>query len=168
MLPHQPEDWPALFTQHLKASDLDGVMALYEPDARFVARSGEATAGHERIRDALAGLVRAKMNLRSREIKAVTAGDVVLLYTDFEGTALDPSGKRVESGYRAIEVLRLQPDGTWKLIVATPTAAAKTYNAVVFVRRFSNRTTLGQWLTQRGVTGYAKLMVATTDELDAP
>lgn len=41
MLPHKPEDWPSLFEQHLNSGDLEAVMALYEPDARFVARSGE-------------------------------------------------------------------------------------------------------------------------------
>ena len=35
MLPDKPEDWPRLFEQHLNAGDLDAVMALYEPEARF-------------------------------------------------------------------------------------------------------------------------------------
>jgi pimeloyl-ACP methyl ester carboxylesterase len=47
MLPHAPEDWPRVFEQHLNAGDLEAVMALYEPDARFVARSGE-TVGRQR------------------------------------------------------------------------------------------------------------------------
>jgi hypothetical protein len=38
---HEPEDWPRLFTQRLNAGNLEAVMALYEPDARFAARSGE-------------------------------------------------------------------------------------------------------------------------------
>jgi hypothetical protein len=36
MLPYKPDDWPRVFEQHLNASDLDAVMALYEPEARFV------------------------------------------------------------------------------------------------------------------------------------
>jgi ketosteroid isomerase-like protein len=43
-----------------------------------------------------------------------------LLYTDFQGTAADPSGKTIEVRYKAIEVLRRQPDGGWKLIVGDP------------------------------------------------
>jgi hypothetical protein len=39
--PDKPEDWPRVFEQHLNAGDLDAVMALYEPEARFVSRSGE-------------------------------------------------------------------------------------------------------------------------------
>ena len=39
--PVKPEDWPRVFEQHLNAVDLDAVMALYEPEVRFVSRSGE-------------------------------------------------------------------------------------------------------------------------------
>ena len=39
--PDKPEDWPHVFAQHLNVGDLDAVMALYEPEARCVSRSGE-------------------------------------------------------------------------------------------------------------------------------
>jgi ketosteroid isomerase-like protein len=35
LLPQRPEDWPDKFTQYLAAGDLDAVMTLYEPEARF-------------------------------------------------------------------------------------------------------------------------------------
>ena len=41
---------------------------------------------------------------------------MALLYTDFQGTALDASGKTIEVRSKALEVLRRQPDGAWKLI----------------------------------------------------
>ena len=120
MLPHKPEDWPSVFEQHLNAGDLDAVMALYEPDARFVARSGETIVGSDRIRDVLAGIIRSKTKFQSRVIKAITVDDVALLYTDFQGTTVDASGKTIEIRHKAIEVLRRQPDGAWKLIVGDP------------------------------------------------
>jgi ketosteroid isomerase-like protein len=63
----------------------------------------------------------AKTRLQSRVVKAVTVGEVALLYTDFQGTTVDPSGKTVGNKFKAIEILRRQPDGTWKLIVGDPT-----------------------------------------------
>ena len=51
---------------------------------------------------------------------AYTVDDVALLYTDFQGDAVDASGKTIEARYKAIEVLRRQPDGAWKLIVGDP------------------------------------------------
>jgi hypothetical protein len=44
ILPDKPEDWPRVFEQHFDAGDLDAVMALYDPEARFVTRSGETLA----------------------------------------------------------------------------------------------------------------------------
>jgi uncharacterized protein (TIGR02246 family) len=114
-----PEAWPHTFTTHLNAGDLDGVVALYEPDARFVARSGDILVGHD-LRQALAELIRTKTTMQSRVVNVVTIGDIALLYTDFDGTTVDAAGKTVEARYNAIEILRRQVDGTWKLIVGDP------------------------------------------------
>jgi hypothetical protein len=52
----------------------------------------------------------------------VTVDDIAQLYTDFEGTTVDESGKTVAIRNKAIEVLRRQPDGAWKLIMGDPNA----------------------------------------------
>jgi ketosteroid isomerase-like protein len=119
MLPRNPQDWPRLFDQYLNAGDIDAVMALYEPDAHFAGRS-EIIVGRDRIRVILSGMIGAKTQLQSRVLKAVTVGDIAQLYTDFEGTTLDGSGKTVDVHYKAIEVLRRQPEGNWKLIIGNP------------------------------------------------
>ena len=120
MVPQKPEDWPQVFEQHLNAGDLDAVMELYEPEAHFVARSGETLVGRDAIRKVLGGMLDAKTHFRSRVIKAVTVGDIAQLYTDFEGTAVDGSGMSIAIRNKAIEVLRRHPDGSWKLIVGDP------------------------------------------------
>ena len=61
-------------------------MALYESEARFVARSGETLVGHDQIRKVLGGIIDAKTWLDSRVLRTVTVGDIAQLYTDFEGT----------------------------------------------------------------------------------
>ena len=47
-------------------------------------------------------------------------GDIAQLYTDFEGTTVDSSGNTVPVHSKAIEVLRHQPDGGWKLVMGDP------------------------------------------------
>jgi uncharacterized protein (TIGR02246 family) len=120
VLPDKPEDWPRVFEQHLNAGDLDAVMMLYEPDARFVTRTGETLVGRDAIRRVLGGMIEAKTHLQSRVVRATTVGDIAQLYTDFEGTKLDKSGKTVPVRNKAIEVLHRQPDGRWKLIMGDP------------------------------------------------
>jgi uncharacterized protein (TIGR02246 family) len=102
------------------AGDLDAVMARYDPEARFVTRSGETMVGREAIRKVLGSMIKAKTQLHSRVVRTVTVGDVAQLYTDFEGTTVDSSGKTTPVHQKAIEVLRRQTDGGWKLIMGDP------------------------------------------------
>ena len=119
-LPDKPEDWPRQFEEQLNAGDLDGVMELYEPEARFVTRTGETLVGHNAIRKVVSGLIVAKMQFHSRVVRAVIVNEIAQLYTDFEGTMVDGSGETVPVRNKAIEVLRRQPDGSWKLIMGDP------------------------------------------------
>jgi uncharacterized protein (TIGR02246 family) len=118
--PSRPEDWPSQFEQHLNAGNLEAVVELYEPDAHFVAASGEIEVGRERIRPVLANMIEAKTHLGSRVLQAVKVGDIAMLYTDFDGTRFDALGNEVEIRHESIEVLRRQSDGRWKLIVGDP------------------------------------------------
>src|SRR5262245_18282154 len=108
--PHNPEDWPHVFEHHLNAGHLEAGVALYEAGARFVAPSGEVIVGRDPIRPVLAGLIETKTRLHSQVVRAVTVGDLALLYTDFEGTTVDATGATVEIRSKAIELLRRQPD----------------------------------------------------------
>ena len=113
--PTDPRDWPRRFTERVNVGDLDGVLALYDADARFVTPTGETLDGRDRIGDVLAGLVAAKARMESRVVQAVTAGDVAILYTDFEiATAGETRAQH------AVEVLRRASDGGWRLVVGDP------------------------------------------------
>ena len=74
----------------------------------------------------IAGLIRSNTKMESRVLRAVTLDDLAVLYTDFDGTTNDASGKKIELRSRAIEVLRRQPDGGWKLIMGDPNARGPT------------------------------------------
>ena len=114
MAPQKPEDWPRQFEQHVNAGELDAALGLYDPEARFVSPGDGAVAGVDGVRQALAGLIGMGARLHGRVVRVITAGDVALLYTDWESTAGE--------AHKAIELLRRQPDGTWKLIVGDPRA----------------------------------------------
>lgn len=122
MPPQRPEEWPGQFTQALNAGDLDAVIELYDPAAHFVALSGETVVGHEAIRAVIAGLIDTKTQLRSHVVKVVTLDDIAVLYTDFDGTRLDSTQQTTPMHSQALEILRRQDDGTWRLIVGDPNA----------------------------------------------
>ena len=52
-----------------------------------------------------------KRNCIAASSRRSPLGDIAQLYTDFEGTTLDASGRAVATQHKAIEVLRGQPEG---------------------------------------------------------
>ncbi len=105
-----PDTWVRRFEQHLAAADLDAAVDLYETDATFASPDGGTLVGREAIRAVLADLIRARVRLQGRVERVIRIGDLALLYTDWDGAR----------GSRAIELLRRQPDGSWRLLVGDP------------------------------------------------
>jgi uncharacterized protein (TIGR02246 family) len=118
-LPNRPEDWPAVFVERLNAGDLLGVLELYAKDARFVTPTGATLVGRAAIRDVLAELIASRARLACEVVRATTAGDVAILYSDFTGERGE-AGQLTPMSSHAIEVLRRQPNGGWQLIVGDP------------------------------------------------
>ena len=118
-----PEECDRLFGEHVSTGDLDKVMALYEEGASFVQHDGHVTHGHHAVRQALSRLVAMRPKLRMDVVKVVVgAGDLAIVYNDWEMSAIGPDGKPRERAGKAIEVMRRQPDGSWKVVIDDPYA----------------------------------------------
>jgi uncharacterized protein (TIGR02246 family) len=118
MAARAPEECDALFEKHINAGDLDALVALYEPGATLVAAPGENTVGHAAIREVLGGWIAAKAQMRLVVGKVLRAGDdLAALYNDWSGHYVDADGARVEVAGQAIEIVRRQPDGTWRFAI---------------------------------------------------
>jgi ketosteroid isomerase-like protein len=50
-------------------------------------------------------------------------GDIVLLHSRWCLRGIDPDGKPLEISGNGTEVVRLQPDGTWRFIIDHPWGA---------------------------------------------
>jgi uncharacterized protein (TIGR02246 family) len=97
--------------------DLDGLMALYAPDATMVLPDGSTVTGTEVIREQWAGLLamKGRMTLRSRY--AIEAGDLAILSNEWTFTAGDQT-----MGATTAEVARRQADGGWLYVIDHPFA----------------------------------------------
>jgi uncharacterized protein (TIGR02246 family) len=110
------EECDELFEQHINAGNLDGLVALYEPDATFVPQEGEAVHGAAAIRAALAGFVAMKPTLKMKITRVIPVGkDLAMIYNDWTMTV----GGQASSG-KAIELMRRQTDGTWRFALDAP------------------------------------------------
>jgi ketosteroid isomerase-like protein len=72
------------------------------------------------IREVLVGLIAAQTRMACRVERCVTAGDIAVLYADFTGEQRDAAGQATALDSRAIEVLRREADGAWRLNVGDP------------------------------------------------
>lgn len=116
-----PEDVDRLFGEHVNAGDAAAVAALYEKDGVLVFQ-GTTFQGPEQIRAFLEGMTAAKARIDMNVKQVVQAGDVAVLYNDWSMTVTDADGKTEASSGKAIEVVRRQPDGTWKFVIDDPSA----------------------------------------------
>lgn len=120
--PRTPEDCDRLFGEYATAGDLDGLVSLYEPDACLTGPDGSTAVGHEAIRAALAGFAGGAIAMHMNVVKVVRGGDVAVLTNDWRATGKADDGTPLEIHGRAIEVVRRQPDGTWRFLVDDPYA----------------------------------------------
>jgi uncharacterized protein (TIGR02246 family) len=120
---YTPEECDRLFDEHFNAGDVDALMALYEPGSSLVRRDGSMATGHADIRRVLDRLVAMRPTLRSNVLKVVRNDeDIAMVYNDWTISTKGSDGMPSERAGRAIEVIRRQADGTWRVAIDDPYA----------------------------------------------
>lgn len=102
----EPEDLGRFFVERANAGDVEGLVALYEPDAVLAVGSGLAH-GTEEIRQALAQFLAGRPVLTGQSQPALRYGDLALTSTRFPGGA-------------TAEIARRQGDGSWLWVADQP------------------------------------------------
>jgi uncharacterized protein (TIGR02246 family) len=116
-----PVEAHTLFQKAFNAGDLQGLMALYEPDAIFIPQPGvEPVKGTQAIRAALEGFLALKGTVELQTKYVVQHGDIALLRSAWRVKGTGPDGKPVEMSHGSAEVVRRQPDGSWRYIIDHP------------------------------------------------
>lgn len=105
----QPEDLSRLIVDRLNAGDVNGLVALYEPDAVLALPDGQTATGAEEIRKAYERLMTGRpMFARGTPRPTLRCGDLAL------------TSSRLANGVVTAEVARRQPDGTWLWVLDQP------------------------------------------------
>jgi ketosteroid isomerase-like protein len=103
-----PEDLSRFVVERLNAGDVDGLVALYEPDA-VMALPGGAATGVQEIRAAYEHFVAGQPGVvRGDQQATLRWGDLAL------------TSSRLPDGTITVEVARQQADGTWLWIIDQP------------------------------------------------
>jgi len=114
------EEVPLLFARAFADGDLDSAVALYEPEAAFVAQPGAVVTGTEAIREALSGFLALEPMFDLEVRKVFRAGDIALGFDDWTLTGTGPDGETISMSGQTTTVLRQQADGSWLFVIDNP------------------------------------------------
>jgi len=104
-----PNDLARLFIERANAGDVEGLVALYEPDAVLAFPPGTVATGHTEIRKVYEQFLAAAPVLApGRQHPALASGDLAL------------TASTLTNGDVTVEIARRQPDGSWLWAVDQP------------------------------------------------
>ncbi len=110
-----PEDLARFFLARANEGEVDGLVALYEPDAILAGPSGQRIVGAAAIRDFYAALLATRPTFVAGEQRPALRRDDIAL-----------TSSRLVNGRVTAEVARRQPDGTWRWAIDQPAVAQET------------------------------------------
>jgi uncharacterized protein (TIGR02246 family) len=118
--PRTPAELIERFGHHVRERQLEKLVALYEPSAVFVPQPGVVCAGHADIRAALGEMLALAPVLDSTVLTVHVADDTALVLVAWTLNGTGPDGSHVEKTGKSADVLRRQPDGTWRVLIDHP------------------------------------------------
>jgi uncharacterized protein (TIGR02246 family) len=104
--------------------DLDGLVALYAPDATLIGLDGNTVTGTEAIREQYAAVLEMKGRITVRSRFATAAGDLAVLSNEWTLTVGDETMSAITA-----EVARREPDGSWLYVIDAPYASLEPEEA---------------------------------------
>lgn len=115
-----PLDTVTQFVNAMNQGNLEKALSMYEPGASLVVKPGVVATGTLALREALMGFVALKPTLTSEAHQVVEAGDIALYCGRWSLRGTNPAGNLVQMSGLSSDILRRQPDGTWRIALDNP------------------------------------------------
>jgi uncharacterized protein (TIGR02246 family) len=120
MKAERPEQVIELIAAALNRGEVDGAMALYDPEATFAPEPGAEVKGLAAIRGALEQFAALKPRMQGEITKVLSAGGVALVMNRWRLEGTRPDGSPVEMGGHSADVVRRTQDGGWRVLIDDP------------------------------------------------
>jgi uncharacterized protein (TIGR02246 family) len=104
----------------INSGNLDALMPLYESEAAFATEPGSLAHGSPGVREALTGFISMRGKLDLEVTRVLEVDDLALVTGIWSFTGTGPDGEPIRLAANNADVLRRQPDGTWRFVIDNP------------------------------------------------
>lgn len=112
-LPKRAEDAHKTLAAAFNTGDVQTVLKMYDFDGIIVPEPGKPVSGREKFEEAIKGILAIKGEMDIRTVYCLQTGDLAVGRSEWSIT----DGKDVKVSAKGIEVMKQQPDGTWKIVI---------------------------------------------------
>jgi ketosteroid isomerase-like protein len=116
-LPTKPEDIIPSLVERFNSGDVWNQMAMYAPEAVFVANDGRVVTDHAEIAAIIGRDIKLGLRLETNVRHVFVAGDTAQIILDWSIDGKGPDGKDVHLHGSASDIVRRGADGFWRYII---------------------------------------------------
>ena len=116
-LPTEPEGVVASLLERFGSGKVSAMMALYDPEAVFIANDGRTITDHAEIAARLERDLKLGLPLKAKTRHVFVADDTAQIVLDWSIEGTGPDGKQVQLGGSASDVVRRGADGYWRYLI---------------------------------------------------
>ena len=115
-----PKELLSSYVEKFNLRNVSSLMNMYEPDACFVVQPTQVVTGIENIRQNLQSFIDMNGNLETKVTGVIQTSNLALVNTEWSFKGTGPDGKPINVAGRAVDLLRQQQDGTWRILIDNP------------------------------------------------
>ena len=111
--PRNVEEVHSTLADAFNTGDLATVMNMYDSNGIIVPEPGKPVSGKEKFEQAVTGILAIKGKMKIKTVYCLQTGNIAVGRSEWSIT----DGDQVKVSAKGIEVMKQQPDGSWKIVV---------------------------------------------------
>lgn len=112
-LPTSAQDAHAALAAAFNTGDVATVLSMYDYNGIIVPEPGKPVSGKEKFEEAIKAILSIKGKMEIKTVYCLQTGDVAVGRSEWNIT----DGDEVKISAKGIELMKQQPDGTWKIVI---------------------------------------------------
>jgi uncharacterized protein (TIGR02246 family) len=125
-LPRRPEDAHATLAAAFNTGDVATVLSMYDETGIIVPQPGTTATGKAQFEASIRAILAIPGQMEIKTVYCLRTGNLALGRSEWRIT----DGGEVKISAKGIEVMKEQPDGTWKIVIDQAFGAEEDLRAV--------------------------------------